>query len=267
MDDHDLTRRLSKVVNDTGFPLQIGVASAVKRELQGSWNVLYEEHAWRSRSGEDEGFIDLVLEKPGQVLVAALECKRVKENSSWLFLNPVRTNQAKAWITTDSSDGNRKVWIDLRLGFDVPQSAFCAVYGADADNPMLERVAGKLITATGALALEESFHLGDALIPYRVYFSVIVTTAQLRICRFDPRDVSLRDGKVPNASFETVPYVAFRKQLSTDPANRPVAGTPRLQMFARAKEHTVFVLNAEELVPFLAQFRLHGAGLIGLVPT
>ena len=75
---------LEKHVNNSGFPLQIGLAHQVKSTTsRHGWKVLYQEHSWKNES--EAGFIDLVLEDKHRTWLMNIECKRVLD-TSWLFL-------------------------------------------------------------------------------------------------------------------------------------------------------------------------------------
>ena len=130
---------------------------------------------------------------------------------------------------------------------------------------MLERVASDIVSATEALALEEKDYQAQLKDPLRMYFSVIVTTAKLQVCSFEPGKVSFLDGKVAETDFTEVPYIRFRKQLSTRPISAQLNVVSGLHEFIRAKEHTVFVVNAQELPKFLANFEVDRSSLRHIV--
>jgi hypothetical protein len=95
----------------------------------------------------------------------------------------------------------------------------------------------------------------------RAYISVIVTTAKLFVASYDPNTISLADGTMPEAKFEQVPFIRFRKQLGWNAAKviKPTAAQPN--SIADARENTVFVVNAEGLMDFLQDFELDGASV------
>jgi hypothetical protein len=88
----------------------------------------------------------------------------------------------------------------------------------------------------------------------RLYCSVIVTTATLQVCQYEPRDILLDVGKVLDAVFTEVPVVRFRKQLSTRAMTVPDPASVRAYTGNGTKEHTVFVVNATHLIDFLEDF-------------
>jgi hypothetical protein len=261
--------KLSEFVNQSGFPLQIGISNMVDRTTNAhGWRVLYSEHSWKNTSDGTEGFVDLALANRYGTSVIVMECKRVLD-TSWVFLQPgariTNMRHAKAWVTRTMQ--NRFTWFDwfdLALDPASAESSYCVVPGQDArSKPMLERVAADVLSATEALAWEDKGvqeRRGDAV---RMYFSVVATTAQLKVCVFDPDRITLNDGKLAGGDFHEVPYVRFRKQLSTR--------TPKIsdndwdqsgrQAIVKAKEHTVFVVNADALLGFLSNFDIDNGSL------
>lgn len=260
-------QKLTEIVNQSGFPLQIGLAASIQNTTdQHGWRVLFVEHSWKNESDNESGFIDIVIEDKYRTSVMLIECKRVLD-SSWIFLvpnpkaNPRR--HAKAWVTRYTQGRFKHLdWADLSLDPDSPESEFCVIPGQDPKSkPMLERIASDVVSATEALGLEEKDYQAQIKDALRMYFSVIVTTARLQICVFEPEKISLVDGKVANAQFTEVPFVRFRKQLSIRPPSVPLNVANGFHHFVQAKEHTVFVVNAEALPDFLARFDLDGNSL------
>lgn len=48
-----IKQKLTDLVNKSGFPFQIGIASLVRRTIQShGWNVLYTEHAWSNQADQ-----------------------------------------------------------------------------------------------------------------------------------------------------------------------------------------------------------------------
>lgn len=121
---------------------------------------------------------------------------------------------------------------------------------------MLERTAGVLVSVTEALPREERDFRPAQLPSIRVYFSVIVTTAELKIATFDPSQISLEDGTLDVAQAIDVSVVRFRKQLlmrGTPLTPEDFSAREDLQY---ARQNTVFVVRADALAQFLADFEL-----------
>jgi hypothetical protein len=261
---HMSQQKLADLVNQSGFPLQIAVANAVDHSTKShGWNVAYTEHAWRDAETGEDGFIDLVLRHRHTDCTFVVECKRVLE-ASWIFLVPgsrvPNRRHVKAWVTQYSSGAQRRFyWTDLTLDPATPQAAYCIVPGQDSKSkPMIERIGADLVSATLALAKEEQPLLARSKDARRIYFSVLVTTARLNVCTFDPSTIALHDGKIPSGSFQEASFVRFRKQLSTRPLTEAEVAEASTSSLANAKEHTVFVVQAESLVTFLDEFELDG---------
>lgn len=261
------TQKLTDTVNQSGFPLQIGLTALIQNTTnEHGWKVSFVEHSWKSELDNDSGFIDIVIENKYSTSFMLIECKRVLD-SSWIFLVPkLKANprrHAKAWVNSFAGNCFKHFcWADLSLDPVSYESEYCVVPGQDPKSkPMLERVAADVVSATEALALEQKDYQAQLKDPLRMYFSVIVTTAKLQVCAFESEKVSLVDGKVADAEFTEVPFVRFRKQLSTRPASVPLTVVDGFYGFVRAKEHTVFVVNAEALPDFLATFEVDNKAL------
>ena len=78
---------------------------------------------------------------------------------------------------------------------------------------------------------------------------VIVTTAKLNVCKFDPTAVSLGDGLVGDASYEVVPWIRFRKAFLPDDLKSELEND--FGEVGLRSERTVLVVNAENLIPLL----------------
>lgn len=253
--------KLTDIVNQSGFPLQIGIQTLVTRTVsQHGWRVLYQEHSWINRTDGSSGFLDLVLEDRHKTSVLLVECKRVLE-TVWTFLLPgpriTSRRHAKAWVTYHNAKFKWFDWFDLALDPQAPESAFCVVPGQDSRaRPMLERIGAELVSATEGVAEEERLLQSKHPDSLRMYFSIIVTTAKLSVCVFDGDTVSLADGTLSDAQFHEAPYVRFRKQLSTRVPNIDQADGDSTRLLAKAKEHTVFVVNSEHLLSFLSGFEV-----------
>lgn len=251
------------IVNKSGFPLQIALEHKIGRKNTShqGWRVIYSEHAWKLNN--ESGFIDLILEWSGGVIVLVVECKRVLD-TTWLFLNSQgelnNRRHTKAWVSQWTSRENKDFlkkfyWMNLAIDPSSPECEYSIVRGQDSKSkPMLERTAATLVTSTEAFANEEKNAL-NKFHDLRIYFNVIVTTAKLNVCEFSPEQISTSDGIINDSKFTEVPFLRFRKQLQTDIE-------PELYKefnfnyneIAREKENSVFVVNAEHIEEFLNSF-------------
>jgi hypothetical protein len=255
--------RIQRVVNSSGFPLQIGIADFVKRTEPNHYcKVLYTEHSWHDPVADQGGFIDLVIEGVESKCIFVVECKRVLD-TSWIFLNtkPVTSTRrhAKLWVTEKGNHSGPLSlfgWADATLEPRTPESTFCVVDGQDErSRPMLERVASELISATENFAREDSIRVNAKSRGIHFYASVLVTTAKLALAQFTASEVSLKDGKVDVANAQEVPFLRFRKQLSFARSDAELdAYRTDLDRIDYAKERTVFIVHAEALSDFLTAF-------------
>ena len=250
-------------INSSGFPLQIGLGHAINAgNREHGWHVLHTEHGWLNQEAGESGFIDLVVENSAGTIVLNVECKR-PQDATWLFLLPEPDDGiqggAKYWVTSLSNDGVGYFdWLDAQLVPASCESGFCVVAGQDSKSrPMLERIAAQVVESTEALAREEEPVLrqsGDPRI--RTYINVIVTTATLEACRFDASAVSLDTGKIDAIENEEVEFIRFRKQLSPRPRLPEDLAAWGFDRLARAKENTVFVVQAKHFIAFMKQIHL-----------
>ena len=266
MDDKE---KLLEQVNRSGFPLQLAVEHAVNNHSgHNGWKVYSQEHSWKNEYSGTSGFIDLVLIDNRQSSMMVVECKRV-QNTHWIFLSndskQMQRRHCKPWITLIEENKAKKFdWANLAIDPTSPESSFCVVAGQDPKSrPMLERLAAEANEATEAFAREDLAMLVDKNGYLRIYYNVIVTTAELVVCEVLSDAISLASGAVDSASFSTVPYVRFRKQLSVNRSIDPNAryiGSP-----FREKENTVFVVNSEHLLEFLDEYDVEDSSLRGAI--
>lgn len=193
---------LLKVVNSSGFPLQIALQHAIEEKAT-AWRVRHKEHAWSSPNDGTSGFIDLVVQHRQSEDSLVVECKRV-QHAAWLFIghsgSTAERRHCKAWAT-HYKDAAMKLfgWVDLSVDPPTPEAQFCCLRGQSTNdkNTFLERVAAELVSSTEALALEERDYRSDSQESMRLYFNVVATTASLHFVEFDRTALSLGDGALP----------------------------------------------------------------------
>jgi hypothetical protein len=262
----DDSQRLQRLVNASGFPFQIGVVKYLKRtQLDHHFKVLHTEHSWRGKNKDQNGFIDLIIEHPDLHYLFVIECKRV-QGASWIFLVPenadIARRQAKLWVTQFEPAVTRYQrfgWNECPLEPSCPESGYCVVEGQDERRPMLERVAADLVMSTEAFAKEDAVRVEAVRTTWPFsYASIIVTNAKLVMATFDASTISLDDGKIPELHTTEVPFVRFRKQLSTDHVGFSIDEVRRggATEISRAKERTVFVVQANTLSQFISSFEI-----------
>lgn len=247
-------------VNSSGFPLQIAVANAINEtNSQHGWTTRYTEHSWQNSDNGESGFIDMVVSDRYKTQFLVVECKRVKD-TSWIFLLEGLTKKnwsnTKSFIFKKDSENIKKFgWYDLSVSPYTYQSQYCVIPGTGSNSQsLIERTAAELVSSTEGIALEDKLLYSRENQELRIYYNVIVTTAQLKVCHIDPSSISLKDGTLTDAEFEDVPYIRFRKQLNPI-YEMPDAHFRELDLI-RAKENTVFVVNSQHLVKFLSEFEI-----------
>lgn len=255
-------KKARSIVNSSGFPLQIRIEKLVNEHSDLEWQVLTREHSWFNPENNYGSFIDLVLEHKTSKTLLTLECKRVKD-TSWIFLqeehSPPKRRHIKTWVAVYTRSQERlRGWTDSTGYPETPESEFCVVAGQDSRaKPMLERIAAELIEATEAFAEQDCEYHRDQSDFTRIFVPVIVTTAELQICKFDFKNVSLATGEIGESAIETVPYLRFRKQLSNRSYLAQFKHGVDYREIDRVKENTVFIVNSNHVADFLAEIEIH----------
>lgn len=262
MEDEEIARdrqeELRKIVNDSGFPLQFALSEEVSAgtHLHG-WEIASDEHPWQWPLEGASGFIDLVLERGRDLLV--LECKRVR-GAAVVFLvteaDGPTVDRVRCVSQEESSKSVR--WMERYAQPTSWEARACAVNkkggrGKPPTTIPLDDIARQLVPATFAFAYTHAQLRFRNREQAGAWASVIVTTAPLVVCRFDPRTVSRETGELGPAVFEEVPFIRYRKSLAAESEIRADVNFPR--KLAELAERTVFVVRASNLMDFLKQYR------------
>jgi hypothetical protein len=265
-------------VNKSGFPFQL----RVEHEIRGTrgehgWEVASREHPWSNAEKTVFGFIDVVL-KHSQFVTFRLviECKRIKANDArqlrWIFLLPEQEAQlttlascfevegwGKSNETGEAEWRDVRVWDNVYLSPDSLQSEFCILPSDEQRRqPILESLSASLLESIEGLAEEEvniERSLNGSLHSRLFVFPAIVTNAEIAVCRFDPANINISDGTLDAEKMEItkVPFIRFRKSLAT---NFPSGMFYQLDEANKARERTVFVVNAASLPQFLKDWKM-----------
>lgn len=197
----------------------------------------------------------------------AVECKRPRD-SEWVFIHSDGKAQkrahAQAWISHYLSGSMARFgWTHLTLDPTCPEVQFCAVRGQTTGDrvTLIEKTAAELILATECLALEHKDYRPQHSENFKFFFSVIITTANLKVAKFDPATISLKDGTLDSAEFEQVPYVRFRKQLGVHHTHLTPEQYEKGGDISLMKESTVFIVSAEAISDFLAEFEVRTSSI------
>lgn len=259
---------LRTIVNNSGFLFQIGIAHLVETtKLRHRWDVIAEEVPWFDQRSGRGGYIDLVLGRDAVRMV--IECKRVSDGS-WIFLLPDQRKRdidvLKArcmWVKgpdifphpdLEKAPVFRAGWFDSHPEPSSALAEFCVVRGSgDDQKPMLERIASQLVDSIECLAIEEvmaSYNDGPG--KGYIYVPMIVTNADLQVCKFKSAEVNLTTGKLSEGTFDSVPFIRFHKTLTTKPT---VGSRPNsLEEAHQSKMRTVLVVNAMHLTKVLGDW-------------
>ena len=255
--------RLRKVVNKSGFPLQIAIQSQIKASNKHEWRVLFEEHFWKDNRSNQSGFIDLILDKdPSDTLI--VECKRAKA-TEWIFLCDKESQSdheatVKIWETF-CEDGKMSHfgWKEVSIPL-IPrslESMYCVVSKKGNSLPtMLENFSADLLLATENFAKEDTVLFNSFPRYLRRYVSVIVTTAKLKLCEYDTSEISISSGEFDNAVFTELPYIRFRKQFLENNKTALDWNSSDSIEISKAKENSVFIVNIDSFEEFLTNFRI-----------
>ena len=266
-----------KQINRSGYPFQLKVESEITNTKQTHhWDVVSREQAWVTPNSGSSGFIDLVLaHKQIPTLRMVIECKRIKADDArqlrWIFLHPdqdltpirrASCFEVEGWMQ-GSESGNS--WKDFRIWEDVNvvpaslQSEFCLLPNDEQRRQsILESLAIDVLESIEGLAEEEisvEKSSGQPIHQRLFIFPAIVTNAEIAVCRFNSSLVNISDGTLDptNAEITSVPFIRFRKSLAT---GFPQGVFGSLSRANRARERSVFVVNASSLAEFLTGWNI-----------
>jgi hypothetical protein len=267
-----------KQLNRSGFPFQLRVEEEVRASSDiHHWSIASREHPWTNPESGVSGFVDIVL-KHDQFVTFRLvvECKRMRSNDErqlyWFFLLPNTNNEITGRTSCLEVEGEEAAneWRDIRIWDDVllrpgsVESEFCILPNDEQRRqPILESLASELLEAVEGLA-EEEVRIAKSQDQHgrvRLFmFPAIVTNAQLMVCQFRPEDISIEDGtlELSNASVFSVPFIRFRKSLARD---FPTGRYFDLESAQRARQRTIFVVNAASISEFLAGWEMRPQGI------
>lgn len=270
MTDHE--QRLNQV-NRSGFPFQFRVMEEIRHTSPSHhWSVSGWELPWSNGTGGTSGFIDLVIEKDSEGSLIALETKRVRADDvrqlQWIFLIPEdlyhHTTIASCFeleLIREERDRPEdiRVWDNVNIVPSSYEADMCILAGDEPKNrPLLESLARQVLDSVEGLAQEEFNNWKSKptnLSLRRFIFPMIVTNAEIVTCTFKPRSIRIPDGTIDpsSADFAVVPYIRFRKNLST---NSRLEYFPSGAAHNTGREQTVFVVNAAHLPELLQHWAM-----------
>ncbi|MBM3181639.1 MAG: hypothetical protein FJZ86_15010 [Chloroflexi bacterium] len=251
---------LLNIVNKSGFLFQTRIEKEIEATKPGNWTPIAHEHRWVDPLDGKEGYIDLILEYGIERMV--IECKKVSE-AKWIFLVPndqVKTNRAKLLWTFEGlikQDAYRKkisAWHNFQTKAASLEALFCIIRGqGENDTPMLERLSSYLLRSIENLVHEELEYEKRATQDLHIYYPVIVTNSTLLACQYEPNNIEISSGQLANAEFEEVPFIRFRKNLSSSVKTKEIRDIKQANL---DYERTIFIINSNHVVDILKQINL-----------
>lgn len=241
----------------SGFAFQKAVEHAVRATAPDhGWTVAATELPWETPDRHPrKGFLDLLFAR--EAVRLAVECKQVM-NASWVFLVPKGaspTNRCRTtWWNGRAPDPHLLSQIETKAFCDECtfepsslESDSCAM-PKKGTRDTLESVVAELVTATLAIAGNPQIARPTDI---ELYIPVVVTTAKLVSCVFDPGAVSLADGQLRDARFTEEKLIRFRKTLTVDRSNQYDEGDESLEAWQGDRIRTVLIVNASTITDFL----------------
>jgi hypothetical protein len=267
MTSQEEIEKLQRLVNSSGFPFQLRVAQEIRRVEHLAWSIIAEEHPWNDLTTGRDGFIDLIIGQNTNhdLHRMVIECKRTRD-ADWVFLLPNTRDRGThvrcMWASTNPQNLHESTAVQSGYHdfYIIPESyisEFCVVRGTgEGQKPMLENLAGWLLSSTESFAREEiSLWLAGNRTGRRYYVPVIVTNARLTVCNFDVASVSLEAGEIPEGDFEEVPFMRFRKSLTTIVSEDSSVQT--ISAANRDRPRTVLVVQSSHLTQLMNEWHLN----------
>ncbi|MCC6458049.1 MAG: hypothetical protein IT328_24050 [Caldilineaceae bacterium] len=251
-------RKLLDIVNGQGYLLQEAVEHLVRRgdrQQVGAWSMVSREHYWEHANRQQSGYVDLIIDS--DEFVGVVECKRYAQETPWIFLCPKSAPPEMGYSSLHWA--YRSQHDDIGTGFDKflhrPGSYvanFCVVDGQAKEKPMLERVAGNLFYSVEALAAQY-MSLPNLQGGASVFLPIIITTAQLYVCKYDNKEIDPVSGtlQLDHAQFETVPFIRFHKVFTNTDID--LDSIERFSEIEERQSQTVIVVQAGSLARFLSE--------------
>jgi hypothetical protein len=149
-------------------------------------------------------------------------------------------------------------WCDVWIAPRSPVAQYCVVRkNNQRTQELLEKTAAEVVRATEAVAQQNvDIHRQQRARLSGVYVPVIVTTARLSVCDFDPSRFDPAAGEIPGGDFNEVGMVRFAKSFSHPTSYGNAA---QLEDVAAMSGHSVLIVQSQFFPEFLMrwQFDLH----------
>lgn len=249
-----------EIVNESGYPLQIYLEDLIKINSKDLiWSIQLSEHRWIDEQSTEEGFIDLVLKNKRENYRLIIECKRII--GKWNFIVPdqnlIETQDSKI-LSIDFQTHNYS-WPQFPIRPNSYESAFCVLEtDGKRDTRTLEKIASELLLSLEYYAIDETKFM-DKNFPNRYpfpdqkvfYIPLIVTTADLQLIRFNPKDFDVKIGKITASKLESVQFIRYKKNLSSHIKFENIKKNYNFSDENKEYDRTIFIVHAENFIDFL----------------
>ena len=261
----DETTPLREQVDRSGYAFNLGVAAKIQSSSSSQkWRLGAVEVPWSAPLGKGGSFVDITINR--DCAIGVIECKKVNNGERLIFLMKAGQTDNVGRCRLDvyeqelHAPGIMPAQFEDRYGTaectmvtGSPESAYCvARKGNQSANLNLDSIASGLLAACEGLLGDWDIKLpGDptACIP------IVCTNAQLFTCTFDPAEMDLGTGDLPEgATFKPVEFVRFRKAFRQR-AGLETVDEKDIAGAVIEGERTVFVVDSRHLVKFLASLR------------
>lgn len=246
-----LKGRLNKIVDKSGFPLQIKLEN--ENELSPNWHVVGRELFWEMDN--HSGFIDTVYSHNRYTRKVVSEVKKTS-GGEWIFISDIGSKIPLRRMMTlrkqlDRQSRGNPIWEELEMNHVKHSSAFCLVSGQDECNPMLERLATNLLIGTEDFAKKDLIEQIDGAL-YCQYYPVIITNTPLYLCRMNPTTVNLNTGIIESEKeFEEIDSIVFQKPFWTKVETGKEPNYSSKYPLNVAQDRSVIIVKSSHFYEFL----------------
>jgi hypothetical protein len=255
---------LVKIINDSGYPLQLALEHAVEG-IGGRASIHHlREFPWTNKRTGEAQYLDLLVQHgPIRFLISA---KR-RQETDWVFVEHdgrSRSTHRAFLFYADRGIEGPAGWRKMEVEPDSPMAIYCAMPGRrDDPSHIIDQAGQELVAATEAIADYEK-QIEDAFSETRgarFYVPVLATTARLHTYAVPPDSLSLQTGTANPASVTGAP-IPFIRMTKAFTAPRYTGTARSLRELGTNEERTLFVVEAQHFVQFLERFSIIGASLM-----
>jgi len=251
------------IVNESGYPLQIYLEDLIKENSKDLiWRVQQSEHRWLDEHSNEEGFIDLVLNNVRGNYRIIIECKRIIGKWNFIVQDQGLNKVYDSKILSIDYQTHNYSWPNLHIKPDSYEAAYCVMETeGKRDTRSLEKISGELLLSLEYFAIDETkfmektFPENKPLLDKDVfYIPLIVTTADLQLLKFNPKDFDVKTGRITTSNEEPAEFIRYKKNLSSHIKFENIKKNYIFSDENKEYDRTVFIVHAENLIDFLKSF-------------